>query len=68
MLFRMKTRNLQRTTPNIQLRSGEFNLAMFGWFRELSKGSCDIEKNGAAKLFSSLQLSGACASLEEAFT
>jgi tetratricopeptide (TPR) repeat protein len=39
---------------------------LFG-FRELSKGSCDIRKNGAAKLFSNLQLSGACASLEEPF-
>jgi hypothetical protein len=37
-------------------------------FRELSKGSCDIKKNGAAKLFSNLQLGGACASLEEPFT
>jgi hypothetical protein len=37
-------------------------------FRELSKRSCDIKKNGAAKLFSNLQLGGACASLEEPFT
>jgi len=37
-------------------------------FLELSKDSRDIKKNGAAKLISNLQLSGACASLEEAFT
>jgi hypothetical protein len=37
-------------------------------FRELSKGSGDIKKNGAARLFSNLQLSGGCASLEEPFT
>jgi hypothetical protein len=64
----MKTRNLQRTTPNIQLRSGEINPAMLFGFRELGKGSSDIKKNGAAKLFSNLQASGACASLEEPFT
>jgi hypothetical protein len=58
--------NAQRPTSN----SEEVNLTLrclFG-FRELSKGSCDIKKNGAAKLFSNLQLSGACASLEEPLT
>jgi len=39
---------------------------LFG-FRELSKDSCDIKKNGAAKLFSNLQLYDDCASLEGAF-
>jgi len=68
MLFRVTTRNVQRSTSNIQLRSGEINPAMLFGFRELGKGSCDIKKNGAAKLFSNLQARGACASLEEPFT
>ena len=63
----MKTRNLQRTTLNIQLRSGEIDPATFAWFFiELGIASGDI-KDGAAKLFSNLQLYDDCASLEGAF-
>jgi hypothetical protein len=63
----MKTRNLQRTTSNIQLRSGEIDPATLAWFFiEPGKASGDI-KDGGAKLFSNLQLYGDCASLEGAF-
>jgi len=41
----------------------------FVWFFvEPSQDNGDIKENGAAKLFSNLQLNGACASLEEPFT
>jgi hypothetical protein len=64
----MKTRNLQRTTPNVQLGSGEIDPATLVWFFvEPGNASGDIKKNGAAELFSKLQLYGDCASLEGAF-
>jgi hypothetical protein len=62
----MKTRNAQRPTSNSEVVKLTLR-CLFG-FRELGKGSCDIRKNGAAKLFSNLQVSGACASLEERLT
>jgi len=66
VLFRMKTPNVQCATSNSEVLNLTLR-CLFG-FRELSKDSCDIKKNGAAKLFSNLQLSGACASLEEPLT
>ena len=61
----MKTRNLQRTTLNIQIRNGELaGRHLFG-FRQTGQASGDIKKN-AARSFSNLQLSGACGSLGRA--
>jgi len=74
VLFRMKTRNLQRTTSNIQLRSAEIERSALGverstfaWFLvEKDSGSAKGKRSG--KIISNLQLYGGCASLEEAFT
>jgi hypothetical protein len=48
----MKTPNVQCSTANIQLRSGEIDPATFVWFFvEPDKGYGDNKKNGAATIF-----------------